>query len=305
MTDIRNIKESPATTASSSGSTAPQREPWEGALKQAFDGMHAPQDVCDAALAVIQDRRVSQLGDEGGVAAKNAAPRKRWGKVTGRVLAAAACILAVAAGVLGVRLQTTPAAYVGVDINPSLELSVNAFGTVLAAQPLNDDGQAVLQGVSLEGESFEDALAALLASENITAYGENNPYIEISVTADDEALAARLQGASEDCLRQSGCEGSCHRADAEAREEAHHAGMGVGKYRAAQQLMELDDSVTLDDCAGMTMRELHDRIDACADGAESGRGEHGAHSGAGQGAGKEAAVTNAGTGSHGHHGSDE
>lgn len=305
MTDIRNIKESPATTTSPSGSTAPQREPWEDALKHAFDGMHAPQDVCDAALAAIEDRLASQLDDEDGVAAKNAAPRKRWGRVLGRVLAAAACVLAVAAGVLGVRLQTTPAAYVGVDINPSLELSVNAFGTVLAAQPLNDDGQVVLQGVSLEGESFEDALAALLASEGITAYAENNPYIEISVTADDEALAARLQGASEDCLRQSGCEGSCHRADAEAREDAHHAGMGVGKYRAAQQLMELDDSVTLDDCAGMTMRELHDRIDACADGAESGRGEHGAHSGAGQGAGKEAGGTNAGAGSHGHHGSDE
>ncbi len=111
--------------------------------------------------------------------------------------------------------------------------------------------------------------------------------------------------ASADPSSQPGCEGSCHRADAEAREDAHHAGMGVGKYRAAQQLMELDDSVTLDDCAGMTMRELHDRIDACADGAESGRGEHGAHSGAGQGTGKEAGGTNAGAGSHGHHGSDE
>ena len=202
-------------------------------------------------------------------------------------------------------MQTTPAAYVGVDINPSLELSVNAFGTVLGAQALNDDAQVVLQEVSLEGESFEDALAALLESEGITAYAESNPYIEISVTTDDEDLAARLQGASEDCLRRSGCEGSCHRADADAREEAHHAGMGVGKYRAAQELMELDGSVTLDDCADMTMRELHDRIDSCMDGAESKHGGHGAHSGAGQGAGKAAGTTNARTGSGGHHGSDE
>lgn len=305
MTDLRNIKKSPAAAAASPDSPAPQREPWEDALKQAFDGMRAPQDVRGAALAAIEDRRASQPDDAGGATVGNSALRKHRGRVIGRVLAAAACILAVAAGVLGVRMQMTPAAYVGVDINPSLELSVNAFGTVLAAQPLNDDGQAVLQGVSLEGESFEDALAALLASEGITAYAENNPYIEISVTTDDEALAARLQGASEDCLRQSGCEGSCHRADAEAREDAHHAGMGVGKYRAAQELMELDGSVTLDDCADMTMREIHDHIDSCRNDVESERGGHGVRSGAGQGVEKAAGATNTGTGSHRHHDSDE
>ena len=305
MTDLRNIKKSPATAASSPDLSVPQREPWEDALKQAFDGMHAPQDVCEAALAAIEDGRASQPDDAGGATVGNAAPRKRWGRVIGRALAAAACVLAVAAGVVGVRMQTTPAAYVGVDTNPSIELSVNAFGTVLEAQALNDDAQVVLQEVSLEGESFEDALAALLESEGIMAYAESDPYIEISVTTDDEDLAARLQGASEDCLRRSGCEGSCHRADADAREEAHHAGMGVGKYRAAQELRELDGSVTLDDCADMTMRELHDRIDSCTDGSESEHRGHGAHSDAGQGAGKAAGATNGGTGSGRHHGSDE
>lgn len=305
MTDFRNNEESLAAAAPPSGSTAPQREPWENALKQAFDGMRAPQDVCDAALDAIEDYRASQHGDAGSTVAGNVAPRKRWGRVVGRVLAAAACVLAVAAGVLGVRMQTMPAAYVGVDVNPSLELSVNAFGTVLAAQPLNDDGQAVLQEVSLEGESFEDALAALLSSGGIAAYAGDNPYIEISVTTDDDALAARLQGASEECLNRLGCEGSCHRADAEMREEAHHAGMGIGKYEAAKQLMQLDESVALDDCANMTMREIHDRIDACTGDAESGRGGHGAHSSARQGAEKGTGTAYEETGSHGHHGSAE
>lgn len=46
--------------------------------------------------------------------------------------------------------------------------------------------------------------------------------------------------------------------------------MGVARYRAAQELLALDPSLTLDDCASMTMRELRDRIAALEAGDDNG-----------------------------------
>lgn len=237
---------------------------WEDAVREAFDSIKAPDDVRSAALAAIESRR----------AQASATRRKPRFRVVRRALAAAACVLAVAAGVVGFRLYNDPAAYVGIDINPSLELSVNMFGTVVDARALNEDADAVLQDVKVEGASYEDALSMLLGSEALSTYIDNDAYVEVGVTTDDDALASRLRDASDVCLQNASCEGSCHRVEAETRESAHHAGMGVGKYAAAQRLMELDSSVTLDECSDMSMRELRDRIDACGgDSAEGHRGD--------------------------------
>lgn len=52
------------------------------------------------------------------------------------------------------------------------------------------------------------------------------------------------------------------RADSATRDAAAAAGLGVGRYQAAQELMSLDPSYTLEECVSMTMRQLRDRIDA-------------------------------------------
>ena len=310
------------------------REPWEGAVREAFDAVRAPEELKAATLEAIEARRpqafdaVASAGDsasrsaadargskseEGGRSASLTRPgkmaqpspqRKRRFRVVRRALAAAACVLAVAAGVFGFRLYNDPAAYVGIDINPSLELSVNTFGTVIGARPLNEDADAVLQSVALEGKSYEDALAALLQSEALSTYIDEDAYVSVGVTTDDDALASRLQGASDECLRSSSCSGSCHRVDGATRESAHHAGMGVGKYTAAQELIELDPSVSLEECADMSMRELRDRIEECEGEAQEGHhgmGQNGAgqNSGSQEGLGQNGSGQGAGSGSQG------
>ena len=323
------------------------REPWEGAVREAFDAVRAPEELKAATLEAIEARRPqegdaavpiedspsrsaagargskSEEGDHPallvhpGKMAQSSPQRKRGFRVVRRALAAAACVLAVAAGVFGFRLYNDPAAYVGLDINPSLELSVYTFGTVIGARPLNEDADAVLQNVVLEGKSYEDALAVLLQSEALSTYIDEGAYVSVGVTTDDDALASRLQGASDACLRSSSCNGSCHRVDGATRESAHHAGMGVGKYTAAQELIELDPSLSLEECADMSMRELRDRIEEC--GGESQEGHRGmggngasrssgsqeglGQNGSGQGAGSGAQGKSLGAeGAHGYHG---
>ncbi|MEE0705981.1 MAG: hypothetical protein UCH28_06305 [Adlercreutzia sp.] len=214
--------------------------------------------------------------------------RRRWAP-----LAAAACLLVVGilAGV-GWHLWQQPAAFVGVDVNPSLELTVNAFDRVVKATAINDDGAAVLDALSLEGRSYEEAFATLMDSEAMAPYLAEDAFVDVNITTQDNALASELQAQSDAVLAGHPYQGACHHADEATREAAAAAGMGVGRYRAACELAELDDSVSVDDCAAMTMRELHDAIDhLCEDethnhGSDSGSGAgHGAGTGSGQGSG--------------------
>src|SRR5699024_9346814 len=109
-------------------------------------------------------------------------------------------------------------------------------------------------------------------------------FVEISVSSSDARQATALQTQSDACLRELPCEGSCHAVDSAERAAASEAGMGVGRYQAALELMELDPAVTLDDCRQMSMRELRDRI-AELSGEGGAGGEGGRASGSGQGHG--------------------
>lgn len=254
-----------------------------GELDQTATTKSAPTDHNDAAAPSPTSR------------SRNAARRRRWRTP----LAAAACLALV--GLLcftGYRIYQQPAAFVGLDVNPSLELTVNSFDRVVAAAAINEDGRAVLDGVHLEGKSYEEALDCLMASEAMAPYVTEDAFVEVSITADNDAIAAELQGQSDAVLARYPCRGACHHADDATRQAAAAAGMGVGRYRAACELMALDGSVTLDECAAMTMRELHDALDRlCEDdshdhgnGTGSGQGHgagHGHGAGQGQGHGQE------------------
>lgn len=278
------------TTSARFAGTRPQPDPaaekaWEETVREALSRIEAPEDAKAATLRAIESLRAQQDAAAPIAAhASDPSPRRMRGvKIVRRALAAAACVIVVAAGAVGFRIFNEPAAYIGVDVNPSLELTVNAFGTVLDARALNGDAEAALEGVSVKNLGYEEALAKILESEGMSPYVEGDSYIEISVTSEDDALAETLQKGSSACLSSLGCEGACSRIDAQTRDAAHHAGMGAGKYAEAQKLIALDPTVSLDECADMTMREIRDRIDACSGEDAHGKASQGS-SEAGQGA---------------------
>ena len=151
-------------------------------------------------------------------------------------------------------------AYVGIDVNPSLELALNDQDAVISAEAENADAEQLLAGLQLVGLPYEQALATLFASEGMAPYLANDAIVEISVTTDDQALAQTLVAQSDQALAQLPCGGNSQCVDNATREAAHHAGMGVGKYQVATELVELDSTYTMDDCSHMTMRQLHDAV---------------------------------------------
>ena len=130
---------------------------------------------------------------------------------------------------------------------------------------------------------YGDVIGALLSSDAFGSYAEKDAFIDVNVVSENNRLGESLVAQSDEALSSASCEHACRRADSATRDAAAAAGLGVGRYQAAQELMSLDPSYTLEECASMTMRQLRDRIDACHSGQEGDSYEGHGH---GQGAGK-------------------
>ena len=148
-------------------------------------------------------------------------------------------------------------AYVGIDVNPSVELTLNRFDVVVGTCALNDDGQRALDEVPCMWRAFDDAARDLGGA--MRAIAGEGAVVEVSIDCDNEGRYAALAAQSNDCF---GCNGEAHcdRTNAEERQAAHDSGMGVAKYRAYQALQEAGVDLSAEECASMSMRELRDML---------------------------------------------
>lgn len=266
-------------------------------------------------MAVQESTRANKIADqEGKVAVKpsasqvnchaieaskgqgSATPQKRRKALRfangGRITAIAACVALVACLIGGVADFLRPVAYVGIDVNPSVELTLNRFNIVVGTCALNDDGQRALDEASCMWRAFDDAARELDGA--MRAIAGEGAVVEVSIDCDNENRYAALAAQSNNCF---GCNGEAHcdRTNVEERQAAHDSGMGVAKYRAYQALQEAGVDISAKECASMSMRELRDLL--AKNGIDTNEGE-GEHPGMGNGQSKGAHGDNGG-GGHG------
>jgi hypothetical protein len=118
--------------------------------------------------------------------------------------AAAVCLCAV-----GVWAYTDPYAYVSLDVNPSIEYTLNRFERVLQVRAVNDDGEEAVENYSLDNlgnKSIGEAIAlSVQAIEDLGYFeGEDRGAIMIAVSAGDmsnsQRLAEKLRGRAENTV---------------------------------------------------------------------------------------------------------
>lgn len=209
-----------------------------------------------------------------------------------RIAAIAACLALVACLIGGVADFLRPVAYVGIDVNPSVELTLNRFDIVVGTHALNDDGQQALDEAPCMWRPFDDAARDLDGA--MRAIAGEGAVAEVSIDCDNESRYAALAAQSNNCF---GCNGEahCNRTNAEERQAAHNLGMGVAKYRAYQVLQEAGIDISTEECASMSMRELRDLLVRNGGDTSEGEGEH-----PGMGNGQGAGARSDGAKGHGH-----
>ena len=114
-------------------------------------------------------------------------------KVFGSV--AAALIICIA-GVLafGKGGASEAAAIIGLDVNPSIQLSVDLTGKVIEASAVNKDGEKILDDMSLAGTDMKVAANAIVGSMLQQGFlNDISNSILVSVQAKDSAKGTSLQ----------------------------------------------------------------------------------------------------------------
>ncbi|MBR4073990.1 MAG: cell wall protein, partial [Firmicutes bacterium] len=129
-------------------------------------------------------------------------------------IVAAAAMVAVIFGGAGMYVQGNAVdSIIELDVNPSVELSVNKKERVVSAEALNEDAKVVLEDMDLKGADLEVAVNALIGSMLKHGYiSELQNSILISVENDDvvkgKALEDRLVKEVNDMLKSSAIEGA-------------------------------------------------------------------------------------------------
>ena len=111
------------------------------------------------------------------------------------IIPAAAILILVAVGFFAAgNMNRETFAVVGLDVNPSIELSVDDRERVISANALNDDAATVLDGLQLQGTDLNTACHAVVGSMLVNGYlRPDSNSILVSIQASDEQAGKALE----------------------------------------------------------------------------------------------------------------
>lgn len=159
---------------------------------------------------------------------------------------AAACFTFLIGG--GAYAYYTPYSYVSLDVNPSIEYSVNVFDKVLSASGVNDDGTAIIDEINLdnlENKSIEDAITLTvdqIAEEGYLDSGEGGIVITASSDNEDAAdeLAQNLEETANETVEENAVAAvvTAEAVGAKRVAEARELGVTPGKLNLVEKLIK-------------------------------------------------------------------
>lgn len=192
---------------------------------------------------------------------------KRTGVIAATVLLAASVWTSTA-----LFSEPTAYAYVTVDINPSIELSIDNHRRVVAAVPLNDEAKEILEGQTLKSMAVEDAVGKLAEIARSRGYLKEKTEVIITASpavADDlltedlnlNKVESELVAHVESIMKSAGdqVEVGGIVVSKDVRESAQSAGLSAGKYALYLAAMQSGIQVDLEEMKNKSISKLVDQ----------------------------------------------
>lgn len=227
----------------------------EAKIKQAFE--HATPDVLRSVLSDCHEQK--------GTVIIMKEKKNNWTKRLAAVAAALALVIGLGAGAGLYRTNRAVAATVSLDVNPSVELTVNRKDRILSVNANNEDGKTILGDMDLTGSSLDVAVNALVGSMVRNGYlNELANSVLVSVDSKDAAVGTALQ---EKLAREISVilEGDSFSGavisqtvekteDLSNQAKEHH--ISVGKANLIRQIISQDSRYTFEELADRSINEL-------------------------------------------------
>ena len=192
--------------------------------------------------------------------------RKRQPRVWQICAAAAAVLVLIIGGAFFISNPNAVDSVIGLDVNPSLEISINKNERVLSVTAVNDDALNILDGMDLAGTDLKVAVNALIGSMYTNGYiSENQNSVLVSVKSGSqergEALKQELLAYVESALKDKQVEAavvSLNIAQSDTLGQlAHSWGVSQGKATLIEAILAADPSQNAEELAKLSINELN------------------------------------------------
>lgn len=231
-------------------------------LKHAFDAIHADDGLKRNTITFLRDKgREKQKNHRAGL--------RRWG------LALACFLVLMVAGVSSYNAYFTGTMYIDVDINPSIELTINRFNRVIAVYAYNADGEVLLKQLDLMHAPYDSAVTMLTEAAIREGYLPDGGLISVTLqsergTGDDGAIETLQTNISSAVYsHHAAAQVDVFAVGGDVREHAHEQNLSPAKYLAILELQEVDPTATVESCRDHTIGEIRALTE------EHGGGHHG------------------------------
>ncbi len=149
----------------------------------------------------------------------------------------------------------TPVSYISIDINPSIELSINAFDKIVDVSATNQDGENIINSLDLKNLNYIEALETLNNDESFIDFTDS--YTEVTIISDnsDEMInnITNCGFHNENMAFNS--------ANVEMKNKALESGISFGKYYAYIELLEINPNIDIEEIKNLSMKEIRDIIE--------------------------------------------
>ncbi|WP_070119486.1 anti-sigma factor domain-containing protein [Bacillus marinisedimentorum] len=206
------------------------------------------------------------------------------------VAAAVAAFIIAFAGIFSFNTEPV-AAYVSIDVNPSMEVGVNQDMKVLEYTSLNDDGKALQKEIDkLKGLPLAEFVESVVALIKEKGYFNSNQDVLLASTSmledknDKEkmqqALARELVAVQNRLLTQNEeIAVKVVYADEETREHAKQNGISTGKYLVYEDAVKQGNELTMDEAKTLSVTELKKKAEPRPEMDKNGKGVNIQHAG--------------------------
>ena len=205
-------------------------------IREAFDAIQTPERLKRTTKAALRKKTF----DYGRNILRLRQQRRRL----------AAGLLSLALVLSGAVVWFVPSASISMEINPSIELKINALDRVIALEGKNADGIELVKDVDVSGMTYDDAVQRILLSQGMEPYLDAGKDITITVAgggtdAHAEQMLSKVLCRAYNIANKENvlyCQ-----VDWETVKAAREVNLCIPRYLAWQNLRKTDPTITPED----------------------------------------------------------